>query len=119
MREYTVDKPSLDPNPNGYPHVIGLHGASSMNYTFIATAGLILKANAEKFIVVCPNSLHYPLAWWNAGGLYEGITDGADDIGFVSALIDTMIAKSCGYDKSLCHGLFKRRYDGVLCGVRF
>ena len=57
VRTYAVYEPSLDPNPDGYPLVIGLHGASSEGYAFIATAGLILKANSEKFIVACPNSL--------------------------------------------------------------
>ena len=91
MRSYIVYEPSLEPNPDGYPLIIGLHGAGSDGYTFIVTAGLVLKANAEKFIVACPNSLHYPLAWWNGGGLYERITDGTDDSGFIAALIDTMI----------------------------
>ena len=94
VRTYAVYEPSLDPNPDGYPLVIGLHGASSEGYAFIATAGLILKANAEKFIVACPNSLRYNfLTWWNAGGIYEDITGGTDDVGFISALIDTMIEK--------------------------
>ncbi|MBN1407234.1 MAG: T9SS type A sorting domain-containing protein [Calditrichaceae bacterium] len=92
IRTYAVYEPELDPNPDGYPLVIALHGAGSEDYVMIATAGLILKANTEKFIVASPNSLRYNLlTWWNAGGIYEGITGGTDDLGFISALIDTMI----------------------------
>jgi len=87
-----VYEPDLEPNPNGYPLIIGLHGASSDGYAFIATASLATKANKEKFIIAAPNGLRYNfLTWWNAGGLYEGITGGTDDIGFIAALIDTMI----------------------------
>lgn len=92
MREYAVIEPSLDPNPDGYPLVIGLHGAGSEGYEMIGTASLIAKANAEKFIVASPSALIYnQLSWWNAGDGYEEICNGTDDLGFVSALIDTMI----------------------------
>ncbi len=92
MREYAVVEPPLDPNPDGYPLVIGLHGAGSEGYGFISTAFLGQKAAKEKFIVASPSSLRYPLmAWWNAGDGYEAITDSTDDVGFVSALIDTMV----------------------------
>ena len=29
IREYAVYEPTLDPNPEGYPLLIGLHGAGS------------------------------------------------------------------------------------------
>ena len=92
-RTYVVYEPNnLDPNSSeGYPLVVGLHGASSDGYTFIGTAFLIPKAIKEKFIVACPDSLHYPTAWWNAGDGYEEITDGTDDLGFISALIDKLV----------------------------
>ena len=92
MRQYAVYEPSLDPNPDGYPLLIGLHGAGADGYTMIGTAFLIQKAIAEKFIVASPNALIYNLiSWWNAGDGYETITDSTDDLGFISALIDTMI----------------------------
>jgi polyhydroxybutyrate depolymerase len=92
VREYAVYEPSLAPNPDGHPLVIGLHGSGSEGYAFIATAFLVQKALKEQFIVSCPNGLRYNLVtWWNAGGLYEDITGGTDDIGFISALIDTML----------------------------
>jgi len=92
MREYAVVEPSLDPNPDGYPLVIGLHGAGSEGFGMIGTAFLVQKANKEKFIVASPSALIYNLiSWWNAGDGYETITDSTDDLGFISALIDTMI----------------------------
>jgi polyhydroxybutyrate depolymerase len=92
MRAYVVYEPSLDPNPDGYPLVIGLHGAGATAYNFIANASLIQKANQEQFIVACPNALIYNLvSWWNSGDGYEEICNGTDDVGFISALIDTMI----------------------------
>ena len=61
-----VYEPTLDPNPDGYPLVVGFHGCGAQlkRYSFIGTAFLIPKAKAEKFIVVCPNA--YTL-FWNAG----------------------------------------------------
>jgi len=93
LRSYHVYEPDLDPNPDGYPLVIGLHGAGAEGgLSFIGTAAMIPKANKEKYIVSCPNSLKYNfITWWNAGGLYENITNGTDDLGFISTLIDTMI----------------------------
>jgi len=58
----------------------------------IGTAFLAQKANKEKFIVAAPSALVYNLiSWWNAGDGYEEICQGTDDLGFISALIDTMI----------------------------
>ncbi|MBN1351285.1 T9SS type A sorting domain-containing protein [candidate division KSB1 bacterium] len=92
VREYAVIEPSLDLNPDGYPLVIGLHGAGSEGYEMIGTAFLGQKAIKEKFIVASPSALIYNLiSWWNAGDGYEAITDSTDDLGFISALIDTMI----------------------------
>ena len=92
MREYAVFEPSLDPNPDGYPLVVALHGAGSEGYTMIGTGFLGQKAVKEKFIVAAPNALVYNLvSWWNAGDGYEEICHGTDDLGFISAVIDTMI----------------------------
>ena len=92
MRQYAVYEPSLEPNPDGYPLLIGLHGTSADGAIMIAVTDLVLKANREKFIVACPNGLNYgTYTYFNAGGGYEELTDGTDDLGFISALIDTMI----------------------------
>ena len=93
IREYAVTEPSLNPNPDGYPLVIGLHGGGSNCAEFILATFLGQKANQEKFIIVAPNALRhsqYPLVTrWNAGDGYEVATDSTDDVGFISALIDT------------------------------
>ncbi|MBN2000983.1 T9SS type A sorting domain-containing protein [candidate division KSB1 bacterium] len=92
MREYAVFEPSLDPNPNGYPLVVALHGAGSEGYGMISTAFLGQKAAKEKFIVAAPSALIYNVvSWWNAGDGYEEMCQGTDDLGFISAVIDTMI----------------------------
>ena len=92
LRSYTVYEPSMAPIPSGHPLVIGLHGTGSTGNQFIATASLIQKANKEKFIVACPNALNHNLfTYFNVGGSFEELTNGTDDIGFISALVDTMI----------------------------
>jgi polyhydroxybutyrate depolymerase len=92
MRTYVVHEPDLEPNPDGYPLIVGLHGAGSNGAQLIATAFLARKANQEKFIIAAPNGLVYNfVSWWNSGDGYEEICNGTDDVGFISALIDTMI----------------------------
>lgn len=92
LRSYVAYVPELAPDPVGYPLVIGLHGTSSNAYQFIANAQLILKANQENFILACPNALlHNFFTYFNAGGGYEQLTAGTDDLGFIAAVIDSMI----------------------------
>lgn len=92
LRSYTVYNPPLAQNPGGHPLVIGLHGTGSDSPTFIATASLIQKANQERIIVACPDGLEHGLyTYFNIGGNFEELTNGTDDIGFIDALIDTMI----------------------------
>ena len=93
MRTYVVHEPStLEPNPSGHPLVIGLHGTSSNGVGFMATAFLGQKALQERFLVACPDGLNFGIfTYFNAGDAYEELTNGADDLGFISALIDTMI----------------------------
>lgn len=70
----------------------GVSGASSSGAGFIATAHLVSKAVTEKFIVACPDApVNGIFTYFNAGGGYEELTNGTDDFGFISALIDTMI----------------------------
>ena len=93
MRSYVVYEPSLAPNPDGYPLVIGLHGTGSDAYGMMGTAALVAKANQEQFIVACPNALNINLfTYFNAGGGYEELTHGINDLGFITAVIDSMIA---------------------------
>ena len=92
MRSYVVYEPELEQNENGWPLVIGLHGTSADGVIFIGVTNLVLKANKAKFIAACPNGLNYGrYTYFNAGGFYEELTHGTDDLGFISAVIDTMI----------------------------
>ncbi|MBN2182355.1 MAG: hypothetical protein JW715_10610 [Sedimentisphaerales bacterium] len=95
IRTYVVYEPNnLEPNPEGYPLVIGLHGTGSNGYQFIATAALAQKAVKEKFIVACPDALiNETFTYFNVGGSFEELTGGTDDLGFISKLIDTMVAE--------------------------
>ena len=92
MRSYVVYEPELEQNENGWPLVIGLHGTSADGVIFMGVTNLVLKANKAKFIAACPNGLNYGrYTYFNAGGGYEELTHGTDDLGFISAVIDTMI----------------------------
>jgi polyhydroxybutyrate depolymerase len=86
---YVYDSSS---NSGDRPLVIGLHGTGSTGKEFMVNAELIRKAPKENFIAVCPNALHWAnYTYFNAGGGFEDLTSGTDDVGFISALIDTMI----------------------------
>jgi polyhydroxybutyrate depolymerase len=83
---------SSNSNSGDRPLVIGLHGTGSTGKEFMVNAGLIRKAPKENFIAVCPNALHWAnYTYFNAGGGFDDLTNGTDDVGFISALIDTMI----------------------------
>lgn len=92
-RTYVVYEPNnLVPNSDGYPLVVLLHGEGNDANEIIDYTDIASKADAEHFIVVSPNALIYDeTSYWNAGGQYETITNGADDVGFISTLIDWMI----------------------------
>lgn len=90
IRTYIVHDPF--PGSGTRPLVVGLHCISGTAAGLLTYTGLIQKAKDENFIGVFPNSLSYLTGTqWNAGGLFEYATGGTDDVGFISALIDTMI----------------------------
>jgi poly(3-hydroxybutyrate) depolymerase len=92
MRTYIVHEPLSSLPPEGRPLVLGLHAQGATVPEFIISSGLMQKADTENFLVVFPNALPHPVSQiWNAGGCWEPLTRGTDDVGFLSALIDTMI----------------------------
>ena len=94
LRTYIDYIPDLEPGPEGFPLVIGLHGANSRAISFIGNAALVNKADEEGFVFACPNALtHHHLRLFNVGGALEEFTDFTDDVGFISAVIDSMIAR--------------------------
>ena len=93
LRKYLVYEPSEEPGPLGYPLVIGLHGTGSNGAQFVATASLMQKAKQEGFVYACPDALmNQNFTYFNVGGAFEEMTNGTDDIGLISAIIDSMIA---------------------------
>ncbi len=92
-RTYVVYNPTEGSTLGNRPLVIGLHGTGANGVKFLATASLVRKADDEGFIVACPNALQFEnYTYFNAGGSFEDLTGGVDDVGFISAVIDTMIA---------------------------
>lgn len=83
-RRYLVHCPPSHDETIPTPLLIGLHGGGTSNYGFESVSELSLKADAEGFIVVYPNGIG---GGWHSGGF---IGREVDDVGFISALIDTL-----------------------------
>jgi polyhydroxybutyrate depolymerase len=93
-RSYILYTPSSNPNPDGFPLVIGLHCHAGTAQGLLSYTSWIQKAHEENFIGVFPNGLRHPIGTaWNAGSSFEWMTGGTDDVGFISALIDSLIQK--------------------------
>lgn len=92
LRTYIVHTPPAYSEVNQLPLVIGLHGYASNALSFQNYCYFKTMADEENFIAVFPNAVAYNYRQiWNAGGSYEWATCKMDDVGFISALIDTMI----------------------------
>jgi len=92
MRSYLVHEPLASLPAEGRPLVLGLHGTGATAGELIIYSGLVQKADSENFLVVFPNATPHPVPQiWNAGGCWAPLTRNTDDVGFLSALIDTMI----------------------------
>jgi polyhydroxybutyrate depolymerase len=79
------------------PLVIVLHGGGGNAVNAESMTGFTAKANAEKFIVVYPDGTgrrRDALLTWNAGHCCGyAMEKKVDDVGFIRALIDTLIAR--------------------------
>ena len=85
--------------PSGYtgndplPMIIAMHGGFGSASNLQNQSQLSVTADKENFIVVYPEGVKSPLGirTWNAGGCcgYASLTD-IDDVGFISALIDSL-----------------------------
>ncbi len=88
LREYNLHL------PNGYdantptPLVLNLHGYSSNNLQQEYYTGFNQVSDINNFIVVYPNGTfdNEGFRYWNSGFISSGV----DDVGFLSALIDTL-----------------------------
>lgn len=91
-RTYIVHTP---PNYDGrerLPLVVNMHGWAADANAHVRMSQMNPRADSEGFIIVYPNGTGWPKAW-NAG--YLRIWDKkkkVDDVAFINALIDTMIA---------------------------
>ncbi len=79
---------------NPVPLVICLHGLGD-NMTNFSNIGIHLLSDSAQFITLYPQAMSSPYGTaWNSGASYMGITlnPTVDDIGFISALIDSTAA---------------------------
>ena len=95
-RNYSIHLPaSFYQNPDQkFPLVIALHGGGGTAADFIWLTHLNKTADSAGFIVVYPDGLKNPsgLRTWNAGKCCAmNAFIKTDDVGFISALIDTLI----------------------------
>ena len=80
----------LDP---GAPLVVALHGAGGSGAGFRASSGYDELADAEGFAVVFPDAIGV-LPTWDAGGCCPPASlTRPDDVGFVVALVDRLVAE--------------------------
>ena len=98
-RSYIVHTPTGYNASTKYPLVLNLHGLTSNASQQQSYTGMNAVADTAKFIVVYPDGVNNT---WNSGVS----TSTVDDVGFISALIDTMQKKfgvnankvfSCGF----------------------
>jgi len=91
-RTYRVHVPAIYDDSTQVPLLINVHGYSANAALHRHMSQMNAKANEEGFIVVYPNGTGWPRAW-NAGNrLGKHKRRETDDVGFLSVLIDTMIA---------------------------
>jgi polyhydroxybutyrate depolymerase len=96
-RSYLMHVPDNLPVGEKVPLVIALHLLGSNSASFESLTGFSIKAEQEGFIVAYPQGIGNS---WNAGGCCDpAMTGDVDDVGFISALIDTLI-QDCQVDTS-------------------
>ncbi|MBP6699126.1 MAG: hypothetical protein KA175_16005, partial [Flavobacteriales bacterium] len=96
QRTYTVLLPSVYDGVTDLPLVLAMHGGFGSGVQLEQQSLLSDKAEAEGFIVVYPDGVASPLniRTWNAGGCCGyAMNNNIDDVGFINALLDTLIAE--------------------------
>jgi polyhydroxybutyrate depolymerase len=95
-RTYTVHLPPNIANAQSLALVIAMHGGGGNDDNIERMSGLSIKADKENFIVVYPNGsgrLEDKILTWNSGNCCGYALDQQiDDVAFIRALIDKMIA---------------------------
>lgn len=88
-RSYIVHVPPGYNASNTYPMVLNFHGYTSTGAQQQAYSLMDQVADTAQFIVVYPDGISNA---WNVGFGLGAYFTGVDDVGFVNALIDTMMA---------------------------
>jgi|GEM_PF-1319076 len=91
LRRYTLHVPPSYNQEDSLPLVVALHGGNGNPAQFASFTAMSQKADAEDFFVVYPEGTILPAGYtgWNAG---DWTLSTVDDLGFISALIDTVIS---------------------------
>ncbi|MBK8499221.1 MAG: T9SS type A sorting domain-containing protein [Flavobacteriales bacterium] len=95
QRTYTVRLPSVYDGSTALPLVIAMHGGFGSGTQLENQSQLSATAEQEGFIVVYPDGVPSPLGirTWNAGGCCGyAMNNTIDDVGFISALLDTLFS---------------------------
>lgn len=96
-RTYTLRLPSAYDGVTPLPLVIAMHGGFGSGLQLEEQSLLSDEAELEGFIVVYPDGVPSPLniRTWNAGGCCGyAMNNNIDDVGFINALLDTLIAEN-------------------------
>lgn len=96
QRTYTLRLPSAYDGTTPLPLVIAMHGGFGSGTQLESQSALSDKAEQEGFIVVYPDGVAGTLniRTWNAGGCCGySMNNNIDDVGFISAMIDTLVAQ--------------------------
>jgi len=94
-RSFTVRLPSVYDGTDALPLVLALHGGFGSGTQLETQSQLTAKAEQEGFIIVFPDGVASQLniRTWNAGGCCGyAMNNDIDDVGFIQALLDTLLA---------------------------
>jgi len=95
-RTYLVHLPTAYDEAGNFPLVIAMHGGFGNAHNLQNQSQLSVTADDENFIVVYPEGVQggvFDIRTWNAGRCCGfASTSDVDDVGFINALIDTLLA---------------------------
>lgn len=91
-RSYTLRLPSIYDGTTPLPLVICMHGGFGSGTQVENQSQLTAKAELEGFVIVYPEGTG-TIRTWNAGGCCgAAVNNNMDDVGFIDALLDELIA---------------------------
>jgi len=93
IREYTLFIPSGYDSTTNVPLVLALHGLGDKGSGFVNFIRLNPVASRENFIVAYPTALPDAILMGNGWNVTLNPANTADDLGFLAAMIDSIIAK--------------------------